>query len=135
MPTKKFSELREALAKQPGHEERAIVAEHALMEEIRLHDRTLADLRKARRLTQADLASTSGKTQPEISRIEHQTDLYISTLRDYLRGLGGELMLVARFGDEGTMVRMEMDEVAGAAFRDEGDTSPDADPDSFAVCN
>ncbi len=47
----------------------------------------------------AAVAESLNVAQPEISRIEHQADLLLSTLGDYVAALGGELSLVARFGD------------------------------------
>jgi transcriptional regulator with XRE-family HTH domain len=60
---------------------------------------TLAELRHAREMTQAQLGKALDLTQPGVSRIEHQTDLYLSTLRSYVAALGGELDVVARFSD------------------------------------
>jgi len=59
----------------------------------------LHELRKARALTQQNLAKTMGLTQPNLSRIEQQTDIYVQTLRSYIEAMGGELDLVARFPD------------------------------------
>lgn len=58
---------------------------------------SLADLRKARALTQQQLSSSLGVTQAQVSRIEHQTDLYLSTLAGYLEAMGGHLELVGVF--------------------------------------
>lgn len=60
---------------------------------------SLRDLRKAMKLTQSDLAKRLRKGQDEVSRIEKREDLLISTLHGYIRSLGGELELVARFKD------------------------------------
>jgi len=60
---------------------------------------SLRDLRKAMNLTQADLAKRLRKGQDEVSRIEKRDDLLISTLHGYVKSLGGELELVARFKD------------------------------------
>jgi transcriptional regulator with XRE-family HTH domain len=59
----------------------------------------LNELRKARALTQQNLAQTMGLTQPNLSRIEQQTDIYVQTLRSYIEAMGGELDLVAHFPD------------------------------------
>ncbi len=37
--------------------------------------------------------------QSEVSKIEHRTDLYLSTLRSYIEAMGGELDIIARFPD------------------------------------
>ena len=57
----------------------------------------LDEIRKARQLTQAKLAETLGVNQGEISKIEHRTDIYISTLADYVEALGGKLEIRAVF--------------------------------------
>ncbi len=60
---------------------------------------SLRELRRALQLTQTDVASTLGKRQDEVSRIEQRGDLLLSTLNDYVRSLGGELELVCTFKD------------------------------------
>jgi DNA-binding XRE family transcriptional regulator len=57
----------------------------------------LGELRKARQLSQAQLAETLGLSQGDISRIEHRTDLYVSTLRRFIEATGGTLEIRAMF--------------------------------------
>ena len=64
-----------------------------------LQELPLQELRRARALSQVTLAELLDTTQPEISKIEHRTDLYLSTLRRYVEAMGGELDIVARFPD------------------------------------
>ena len=59
----------------------------------------LEELRKAREMTQTKMAEILGVAQSEISKVEHRTDLYISTLAEYVRALGGELEIRAVFPD------------------------------------
>jgi predicted transcriptional regulator len=59
----------------------------------------LAELRRARELSQVTLAELLEASQSEVSKIEHRTDLYVSTLRRYVEAMGGELDIVARFPD------------------------------------
>lgn len=59
----------------------------------------LHELRRARELSQVALAEALDATQPEISKIEHRTDLYVSTLRRYIEAMGGRLDIVAHFPD------------------------------------
>lgn len=59
----------------------------------------LADLRRARSLTQVQLGEAMGKPQSTISRMEKQTDLYLSTLRRYVEAMGGRLEIRAVFPD------------------------------------
>jgi hypothetical protein len=61
--------------------------------------RTLQQLRKARDLTQAQLAELWGKDQVSISQLEKRADMLLSTLRSYVEAMGGELDLVVRFKD------------------------------------
>jgi transcriptional regulator with XRE-family HTH domain len=48
-------------------------------------------------MTQARLAEILGKDQSVISRIEKRTDMYVSTLADFIRAMGGELEIRAVF--------------------------------------
>lgn len=61
---------------------------------------TLGELRKVRHVTQAELARVLGMTQPSVSQIEQRDDVRLSTIKDYIEGLGGRLELVAVFGDK-----------------------------------
>jgi hypothetical protein len=57
----------------------------------------LHEIRRARALTQVQLAEEMGASQGEISALERRTDHYVSTLRRYVSAMGGELEIVARF--------------------------------------
>lgn len=63
-------------------------------------DMNLAAVRELIGTTQVELAKTMGSTQSEISRSERRPDHLVSTLRQYVQALGGELELIARFGDK-----------------------------------
>ena len=56
-------------------------------------------MRNARRHSQADLAEALDTDQGNVSRLEQQADMYVSTLRRYLEALGGTLEIVAHFPD------------------------------------
>ena len=64
----------------------------------------LEELRGARQLTQADMAEMLDVPQSSISRIEQRADMYLSTLRNYIHAVGGELRIQAVFPDGGTVV-------------------------------
>lgn len=64
----------------------------------------LDELRGARQLTQADMAEMLDVPQSSISRIEQRADMYLSTLRNYVHAVGGELRIQAVFPDGGTVV-------------------------------
>ena len=55
------------------------------------------ELRRARALTQQDLAEMLQVKQPAISKMEQRADVYISNLRSYIEAVGGKLKIVAEF--------------------------------------
>ncbi len=70
----------------------------------------LYELRQARQFSQVQLAETLGVQQASISKLEHRTDMYISSLRSYIQAMGGELEIVARFPD-GTVQIKQFEEI------------------------
>jgi transcriptional regulator with XRE-family HTH domain len=60
----------------------------------------LAGIRKATGLTQVELASNLGVGQAQVSKIERQSDMLISTLAAYLDALGVRARLVIEIGEE-----------------------------------
>lgn len=89
--TKKWNEIR-ATRSKPGVLKRV---------EARRQKRAalLGELRRIRQLTQETLADVLDMTQPEVSKLEHRTDVYVSTLRRYIEAMGGELQIIASFPD------------------------------------
>ena len=67
--------------------------------ELIAEELTLAELRKAQKLTQQKLAKTLGIKQESVSSIETRADMLLSTLRSYVRAVGGELSLKVTFPD------------------------------------
>jgi len=78
----------------PESQARAAARAEAMLLEMQLQE-----LRKARSITQIEVARSMSVEQAAISRLERREDMYVSTLRDYIRALGGELKLVASFPD------------------------------------
>ena len=72
-------------------------------EEIRREVEVIGDamrlnqLREARNLTQANLASILGVNQGSVSKMEKRTDMYVSTLRSFIQAMGGQLQIKAVF--------------------------------------
>jgi transcriptional regulator with XRE-family HTH domain len=64
----------------------------------------LEELRGAKQLTQSDMAEMLDVPQSSVSRIEQRADMYLSTLRNYIHAVGGELRIQAVFPDGGTVV-------------------------------
>ena len=63
-------------------------------------DLSLAELRRARLMTQDQLAADLHVGQASIAKLERRTDMYLSTLRRFVEAMGGELEIVARFPDQ-----------------------------------
>ena len=92
MPTRNFRELLDRLPTSRRQSvERRVASTLASM--------PLDELRKARQMTQVKLAETLGVNQGEVSKIEHRTDMYVSTLAEYIEALGGRLEIRAVFDD------------------------------------
>jgi len=64
-----------------------------------LHDIDLRELRQALELTQNELADSLQIKQAAVSKIENQSDMYISTLRRFLTAMGADLKVIAEFPD------------------------------------
>ena len=58
---------------------------------------TLRDLRKAKQVTQEEVAQRLSGRQVYVSRLERRADMKLSTLREYVRALGGDLQLMVTF--------------------------------------
>jgi transcriptional regulator with XRE-family HTH domain len=60
----------------------------------------LAAIRRATGLTQTQLAAKLGVGQAQISKIERQSDMLLSTLGAYLTALGVDASLVVEMGEQ-----------------------------------
>jgi hypothetical protein len=60
----------------------------------------LANLRRTVGVTQVELAASLGTSQGQISRMERQQDMLITTLASYLAALGVHAQLVVEVGEE-----------------------------------
>lgn len=97
---KEFSALKKKALEDPSAKRAYQRKKKELLEAVRL-----GELRQAREVTQNRLAESMNTTQSSISRMEKQTDLYISTLRSYVEAMGGKLEIAAVFPD--SKVRIE----------------------------
>jgi transcriptional regulator with XRE-family HTH domain len=73
--------------------------------ERELVDMSLRELREFAGKTQTEVAEELEKVQAEISQFENRPDHVLSKLREYVQALGGELEVVARFGDKTLRLR------------------------------
>ncbi len=62
-----------------------------------LAEMPLHELRRARALTQRDMAKALKVNQPAVSKLEQRADVYVSSLRSYVQAVGGRLRIVAEF--------------------------------------
>lgn len=87
---KKFQNLRDKMSPERRKKIDAMTKE--MLAEMPMHE-----LRRARRLSQEQLAEILNVKQGSVSKLERRTDLYISTLRRYIEAMGGDLELQAHF--------------------------------------
>ena len=95
-----FNELEDQTRAELGEGEYERLRAEARLEsdaQIAAFEQSLAELRRAHAFTQTRLAQVLDVTQTQVSRIERQTDMYLSTLISYVEAMGGELELVAKF--------------------------------------
>jgi transcriptional regulator with XRE-family HTH domain len=105
--TRKFSEIRRPETPERRARIDAIKAGMAAGER-------LFELRKARGVTQVDVADRLGVSQGNVSELERREDLFLSTLRGYVAALGGHLEVNAVF-DEGDSHLIDLQQFAKAA--------------------
>src|ERR1043166_1422511 len=93
--------LDEVIASLPPAQRAKVLARgHQLIAE----EMILRHLRKARKLTQENMAKLLGVRQDSISKLENRSDMLISTLRSYVEAMGGSLRLVAEFRDQSVVI-------------------------------
>lgn len=91
MATSKWSDVRGRLV--PADQEDATVeGRRALRDAL-----GLARIRTDRQVTQVELAARLDRSQGNISELERRSDVYLSSLREYVEALGGELEVNAIF--------------------------------------
>jgi len=100
--TTKWSELEAKMSPEARAEVRRRAQE--LTKEMPLHE-----LRAARRLTQQQLAKTLDMTQAAVSQLEQRTDMYLSTLGNFVEAMGGHLEMYAVFPDGKVKLGLDRD--------------------------
>jgi transcriptional regulator with XRE-family HTH domain len=89
---KKFSKLRASMSAEA--QAKSLAKAQAMLQGM-----PLQELRLARGLSQQTLAELLDVQQPAVAKLEKRTDMYLSTLRNHIRAMGGELDIIARFPD------------------------------------
>jgi DNA-binding XRE family transcriptional regulator len=98
--SKFFSYTRDEFLEEFVHpDDRAAVEEARQKRTLQVRAEYLTEMRKRASLTQAEVAEAMGVSQQRISAIESGSVAELSTLADYIRALGGELKVIADFGD------------------------------------
>jgi predicted transcriptional regulator len=87
---RKFKELESKMSPKAVQDSDAEY--HRLKESM-----ALEELRDALRLTQQELARALNVDQSAVSKLEHRTDMYVSTLRRCIVAMGGQLEIRAIF--------------------------------------
>lgn len=62
-----------------------------------LKELELKEIRQTKKISQEKLAKALNTKQTNISRLEGRKDMHISTLKNYIEALGGELEVIAKF--------------------------------------
>jgi len=72
-------------------------AESQAKAEAMIAEMPFHELRAARQMTQENLAEVLGIRQAAVSKMERQTDIYVSTLARFIEAMGGQLEIRAVF--------------------------------------
>jgi DNA-binding XRE family transcriptional regulator len=75
---------------------------------------SLKELRRLSAKSQAKIAKTLKISQPAVSKIEKQTDMYLSTLRNYVEAIGGELDVIVRLPNRAPVKVRSLEDVDAA---------------------
>lgn len=92
MPARNFKELHDKLPAEVRAESEEWVKQA-------IANMPLDELRAARELTQQQLAQALNINQAAVSKLEHRTDMYVTTLARFIEAMGGQLEIRAVFPD------------------------------------
>jgi DNA-binding XRE family transcriptional regulator len=90
MMAHKWKDIRRTLS----DEDEALLKRRVVAELAKI---PLAEMRRARQMTQNRLAELLQVNQGAISKLEKRSDMYLSTLRSYVEAMGGQLEIRAVF--------------------------------------
>ena len=100
---KNFKTLRAKMSPEARAESHALAQKYEA-------EMALDELREARLMTQVGLANILGINQAAVSKMEHRTDMYVSTLRTVIKAMGGELRIQALFPEGSVEIRQFREE-------------------------
>ncbi|HSZ73316.1 MAG TPA: DNA-binding protein [Rhizomicrobium sp.] len=75
---------------------------------------SLKELRRLSAKSQVKIAKALKISQPAVSKIEKQTDMYLSTLRSYVESIGGELNVIVRLPNRKPVRVKSLEEIDAA---------------------
>ncbi len=101
---RKWSAIRVA---NGDEEPQALVEQEARLTDALL---SLFQMRERRGVSQEELARIWDTSQPNVSKIERQSDVLVSTLRRYVEALGGRLEVQAVFPEERVVLDLDAHE-------------------------
>lgn len=104
--------LDDVIASLPREEQQQIDARY---QELKQEVEGLRELRQIAGKAQADVATALNIKQPSVSKIEKQTDMYLSTLRSYVEAVGGKLELTVKLPKHPAMRIHHLGDLAPAA--------------------
>lgn len=103
-----FQTKDEVLSRRPANRDRVEAAKREMLLEIGLHE-----LRDRTGVTQSVIAERMETSRPNVSRIESELDIRVSTLQRYVDAVGGNLIIQAVLPDGDHVSLLGGDAVAG----------------------
>lgn len=74
---------------------------------------SLRELRRLAKHSQAEVAAAMAIKQPSVSKIERQTDMFLSTLQAYVEALGGEVQLTVTLPGHAPLRLTSLEDLTG----------------------
>ena len=102
-----FNSLRAKMSSSAQERSRVLAAKYR-------SGMALDELRQAREMTQVHLAKILGVNQAAVSKLERRANMYVTTLQDFIKAMGGELKIIAKL-PEGTVEISQFEDVKKAA--------------------
>ncbi len=103
--------LDQVIAELPSERRERVEARY---QELKQEVEGLRELREITGKAQLEIAAALNIKQPSVSKIEKQTDMYLSTLRNYIEAIGGELELIVKLPKHPTLKIHHLGDVSEA---------------------
>ena len=104
--------LDQVIAELPPERRERVEARY---QELKREVEGLRELRELAGKAQTDVASALNIKQPSVSKIERQTDMYLSTLRSYVEAIGGKLELIVTLPKRPALHLQQLGDALGTA--------------------